>query len=143
MASQRGTARPMFKDSCVVGVKVYGRRPSIFNVIRNNIKDVRMRAHLCPPGFKGRRSCCVNRLMNQLCRVISRLFNHREEGVGKRIQGKLRARAIRGIPKNEGLINWSKKLNVMVRFRVLFWVFRCFEGWVRWGKCGLKLLGVG
>ncbi len=28
--------------------------------------------------------------------------------------------AIRGIPKYEGLMNWSKKLSVMIRFRALF-----------------------
>lgn len=65
VASQRGTARPMLRDSCVVGVKVYGRRPSILRVIRNNIKDVNRTAHLWPPGLSGRRSCCVNRFINQ------------------------------------------------------------------------------
>lgn len=131
VASQRGTAKPMLRDNCVVGVKVYGKRPSILRVIRNSIRDVRIKAHLWPPRFKGNKSCWVNRLINQFCRVISRLLSHRAEGVGKRIQGRLRARAIRGIPKNEGLMNWSKKLSVMVRFRALFWVFLCFEGWVR------------
>lgn len=53
----------------------------------------------------------------------------------------MRARAIKGTPRNEGLINWSKKLSVMVRIRVLFWIFRCSEKWVRLGKCELKLLG--
>lgn len=53
VASQSGTARPMFKDSCVVGVKVYGRRPSMLIVIRNTIKEVSISAHLCPPTFRG------------------------------------------------------------------------------------------
>lgn len=47
----------MFKDSCVVGVKVYGRSPSIFSDKRKIIREVKIRAHLCPPGFRGRRSC--------------------------------------------------------------------------------------
>lgn len=34
-------------------------------VIRKSIKDVSRTAHLCPPGLIGRRSCCVNRLINQ------------------------------------------------------------------------------
>lgn len=38
-----------------------------------------------------------------------------------------------------GLINWSKKLSVMVRIRILFEVFLCFEGLVRLGKNGRKL----
>lgn len=55
----------MLRDSCVVGVKVYGRRPSIFRVIRKIIKEVRRVAHLWPPRFKGKRSCWVKRLINQ------------------------------------------------------------------------------
>ena len=65
VANQRGTARPMLRDSCVVGVNVYGSSPSMLRVIRKSISDVRIRAHLWPPGFRGRRSCCVNRLINQ------------------------------------------------------------------------------
>ena len=66
VANQSGTAKPMLRDSCVVGVKVYGRSPSMLRVIRNSIKDAKIRAHLCPPGFRGRSSCWVNRLINQL-----------------------------------------------------------------------------
>jgi len=47
--SQRGTASPMLIESCVVGVKVYGSNPSMLREIRNSIKEVRIRAHLCPP----------------------------------------------------------------------------------------------
>lgn len=46
VASHSGTARPMFKDSWVVGVNVYGRRPSILSEIKNSIRDVRIKAHL-------------------------------------------------------------------------------------------------
>lgn len=41
----------------MVGVKVYGRRPSMLRVMRNIMRDVRMVAHLCPLRFIGRRSC--------------------------------------------------------------------------------------
>lgn len=58
--------------------------------------------------------------MNQLCRVSSRLFSHRVVGLGKSAHGSVNARAIRGIPRKTGLINWSKKLSVMVRFRSQF-----------------------
>jgi len=57
VASQRGTASPIFSESCVVGVNVYGRSPSIFSVIRKIIKEVNSAAHLCPPRLIGRRSC--------------------------------------------------------------------------------------
>lgn len=99
VANQKGTARPIFSESCVVGVKVYGSSPSMFREIRNSIRDARSSAHLCPGTFTGRSSSWVNRPINQFCRVSSRLFSHRSVGVGKRIQGSVRARAIRGMPR--------------------------------------------
>lgn len=53
VASHRGTANPIFNDSWVVGVKVYGRRPSMLIVIRNTINEANRSAHLCPPTFRG------------------------------------------------------------------------------------------
>lgn len=44
--NHRGTARAMFSDSCVVGVNVYGRRPSMLRDISITISDERIRAHL-------------------------------------------------------------------------------------------------
>ena len=82
VANQRGTASPMFRDSWVVGVNVYGRRPSIFSVIRKIISDVKRVAHLCPPRLMGRSSCWVKRFMNQLWRVSRRQFSHRSVAVG-------------------------------------------------------------
>lgn len=46
VASHSGRARAMFIDSWVVGVKVYGRRPSRLMKRRRRIKDVNRRAHL-------------------------------------------------------------------------------------------------
>lgn len=65
VASQRGTARPKFTESWVVGVKVYGIRPSMLREIRNRSKEVRIRAHLCPSDFMGINRWCVNWLINQ------------------------------------------------------------------------------
>lgn len=137
VASQRGTARPMFSDSWVVGVKVYGRRPSMLRVMRNSINDIKIRAHLWPPKLIGMRSWFVNRLINQLWRVKSRLVIQRVVGVGNKSQGSRRARATKGIPRRTGLMNWSKKLSVMVSFRILFLVFLCFGWWAHLGMCGL------
>lgn len=64
------------------------------------------------------KSSWANRPMNQFCSVRSRLFSQRVVGVGNKTQGRVRARAIKGMPRNTGLINWSKKLSVMVSFRV-------------------------
>lgn len=74
VANQRGTARPIFRDSWVVGVNVYGRSPNMFSVRIKIIREVRIIAHLCPPGFRGVSSCCVKVLINQLWMEISRLF---------------------------------------------------------------------
>lgn len=46
VASHRGTARPMFIESCVVGVKVYGSSPSMFSEIRKIISEARISAQL-------------------------------------------------------------------------------------------------
>lgn len=135
VASQRGTASPMLRESWVVGVKVYGRRPSILSEIKKIINEARIVAHLWPPRLIGRKSWCTNCLMNQFCRVRRWFFTQREEGAGKRTQGKVRARAIRGIPRYTGLINWSKKLSVMVSFRGLSLVFERPGMLARWGMC--------
>lgn len=45
---------------------------------------------------------------------------HRFPGEGRRRAGNVIAMRIRGIPRKDGLENWSKKLRFMVRFRELF-----------------------
>lgn len=124
VASQRGTANPMFSDSCVVGVNVYGSNPSILMVIKNSIKEANSSAHLWPPIFSGSISWLVNRLMNHPWRVIRRLLIHRDEGEGSSTHGRAIAIAISGIPRYEGVANWSKKLIAMVSLRVRFCVSR-------------------
>lgn len=99
VANHKGTASPMFIDSWVVGVKVYGSSPSMFREIRNSISDANSRAHLWPPILMGANICDVNRLINQPCKVKRRLFSHREVGAGKSSHGSRSARAIRGTPR--------------------------------------------
>lgn len=70
VAIQRGAASPRLRDSWVVGVKVYGSRPSTFNVTRKTIKDVNRAAHSWALGLRGSKSCCVKRLIKQLCNVM-------------------------------------------------------------------------
>lgn len=53
VVSHNGRANAIFRESCVVGVNVYGRRPKRLIVIKNNIKAVSNTAHLCPPRFMG------------------------------------------------------------------------------------------
>lgn len=109
----------------------------MLRVIRKSIRDIKIRAHLWPPKLIGKSSWFVNRLINQLSRVKRRLFIQRDVGVGNKSQGSRRARAIKGIPRRTGLINWSKKLSVMVSFRILFLAFLYFGWWAHLEMCGL------
>ena len=54
---------------------------------------------------------------------MSRLFTQRDGGVGKSTHGSAMAMAMSGIPRKEGLANWSKKLVIMVSLRIQFYVF--------------------
>ena len=65
------------------------------------------------------------RLINHNCRVERRLVIQRLPGEGINKAGNAVAMRINGIPRREGLENWSKKLRFMVRFRGL-----CLELWV-------------
>lgn len=98
---------------------MYGSRPKILITNKNDIKDAKITAHLCAPIFRGVRSCRVNWHINQFCSVEARLSNQRADGVGRRTQGRVNARAIRGMPINAGLINWSKRFSAMVNFKGL------------------------
>ncbi len=80
-------------------------------------RDVRIKAHLCPFLSRGIISCFVTRLMNHSWRVDSRLVIHRLSSDGRSRAGNVIEIRISGIPRREGLENWSKKLRFMVRFR--------------------------
>lgn len=120
VANHKGVANAILRESWVVGVKVYGNRPKVFIIRRSNIREMSRVAHLCPFTGTGKKICWVERLINHPSRVVRRLFSQRVVGFGTKIQGRVRASAIRGMPNSLGLINWSKKLNVMVSFRSLF-----------------------
>uniref|UniRef100_A0A663F4Y7 Uncharacterized protein n=1 Tax=Aquila chrysaetos chrysaetos TaxID=223781 RepID=A0A663F4Y7_AQUCH len=123
----------MFIDSWVVGVNVYGSNPSKLIVSRRVISDTKIRAHLCPPLFRGSISCFVTRWMNHSWSAERRLVIHRLVGEGSNKVGNSIEIRISGMPKRQGLVNWSKK------FRIMSW------GWVKlWhiikeGRMGLFL----
>lgn len=96
------------------------------------MRDVRISAHLCPFLSRGVISCFVIRLMNHSWRVESRLVIHRLSRDGSRRAGNVIEMRISGIPRKDGLENWSKKLTFMVRLRV--W---CLGRWVVCWKGGL------
>ena len=73
----------------------------------------------------------MNRLINHVWTVISRLFTHRDGGVGNSTHGSAIAMAMSGIPRKDGLANWSKKLTIMVSFRAQFYVSLRLLGLVR------------
>uniref|UniRef100_A0A8C3NMD0 Uncharacterized protein n=1 Tax=Geospiza parvula TaxID=87175 RepID=A0A8C3NMD0_GEOPR len=79
--------------------------------------DVKIRAHLCPFLSRGIISCFVTRLINHSWRVESRLVIHHLSRDGSRRAGNVMEMRISGIPRRDGLENWSKKLKFMVRFR--------------------------
>uniref|UniRef100_A0A8C9MFI4 Uncharacterized protein n=1 Tax=Serinus canaria TaxID=9135 RepID=A0A8C9MFI4_SERCA len=81
------------------------------------IRDVRIRAHLCPFLSKGIISCFVTRLINHSWRVESRLVIQRLSSEGIRRAGNVIEIRMSGIPSRDGLENWSKKLRFMVRFK--------------------------
>ena len=68
-------------------------------MIKNNIREANKSAHLWPLKFSGVISWFVNRPVNHVWTVISRLLIHRDVGAGKRSQGRSMATRIRGIPK--------------------------------------------
>lgn len=84
------------------------------------ISDVKMIDHWWPVLLMGSISCFVNRLIVHDWRVEKRLVNHRVFWVGKIIGGISMARVINGIPRVCGLMNWSKNVGFMVRFRSLY-----------------------
>lgn len=102
----------------MVGVNVYGNRPNRLMSSKKIMRDVRIRAHLCPFLSRGIISCFVTRLMNHNCRVESRLVIHRLSREGSSRAGNVIEMRISGIPRRDGLENWSKKLRFMVRFKV-------------------------
>lgn len=77
--------------------------------------------------------------MDQACRVSCRLVTHRDPGAEINNHGITSAIAIRGIPRNVGLINCSKNPTDMISFKGLFLEPLRFEPLVLQGKYGLAL----
>lgn len=100
---------------------MYGSRPRRLTMRSSIIRDVRIKAHLWPFLFSGVISCFVIRLANHSCRVERRLLIHRLFGDGSSRAGNSIESRISGMPNKHGLVNWSKKLRFMVRFRRRFW----------------------
>lgn len=88
------------------------------------IREASINAHLCPFLFRGVRSWLVKFLINQLWRVIRRLFCQRLDGDGTKIHGRVSAMAISGMPRYVVLINWSNMFSAMVSFKCLFLNFQ-------------------
>lgn len=120
VASHIGMASPMFMDSCVVGVNVYGRSPSRFVVKSMAISDVKIIDHWWLVLLSGSISCFVNKLIVHSWRVDVRFFSHRLFIVGKMADDISRARMTNGIPRICGLMNWLNNVGLMVRFMGLY-----------------------
>lgn len=118
VASQNGTAKAMFMESWVVGVKVYGSNPNTLSTNRKNINDVSKSAHLWPSGLIGEKICRANWCTNQDWTSCSRVVKNRLSVGRSMTQGIARAMAIRGMPRRTGLANWLNKFSAMVSFSV-------------------------
>lgn len=97
VASQSGIARAMFIESWVVGVNVYGRRPSVFIKISIVSKAMRRFVHVWPVRFNGVKICFAAPLMIHWKSWDDRLGSRRFV-VGISIIGNNTAGVIRGIP---------------------------------------------
>uniref|UniRef100_A0A8D2M8N5 Uncharacterized protein n=1 Tax=Zonotrichia albicollis TaxID=44394 RepID=A0A8D2M8N5_ZONAL len=102
---------------------------------RKIMRDVRIRAHLCPFLSRGIISCFVTRLTNHSWRVESWLVIHRLSRDGSRRAGNVIEMRISGIPRRDGLENWSKKLKFMVRSccNFIFYKQMMKKGYIRGG----------
>lgn len=118
---------------------MYGSRPRRLIKSRKIISDVKISAHLCPFLFSGVISCFVMRLTNHSWRVETRLVIHRLLWDGRSRAGNVIAIRIKGIPRKDGLENWSKKLRFMVKFKG-WWCKLLGPCWM--GGLWLQMIGV-
>lgn len=105
IASHIGIAIPIFIESCVVGVNVYGRSPNRLIAKSMIISDVRIIDHWWPVLLIGSINCFVNKLIAHSWMVDKRFVNHRLFRVGNMIGGINKARMASGIPRICGLMN--------------------------------------
>uniref|UniRef100_A0A8D2MA33 Uncharacterized protein n=1 Tax=Zonotrichia albicollis TaxID=44394 RepID=A0A8D2MA33_ZONAL len=92
------------------------------------IRNVKIRAHLCPFLSRGIIRCFVTRLINHSWRAEGQLVIYQLSRDGSRRAGNVVEMRISGIPRKDGLENWSEKLKFMVRFRGL-----CLSGLLEGG----------
>uniref|UniRef100_A0A8C3U490 Uncharacterized protein n=1 Tax=Catharus ustulatus TaxID=91951 RepID=A0A8C3U490_CATUS len=100
------------------------------------MSDVRIRAHLWPFLCRGIINCFVIKLINHSWRVESRLVTHRFPREGSKRAGNVSEMRIRGMPRRDGLENWSKKLSVGRR------VGSGLGGGLMWGLCTNRMSGL-
>uniref|UniRef100_A0A8C9L361 Uncharacterized protein n=1 Tax=Serinus canaria TaxID=9135 RepID=A0A8C9L361_SERCA len=106
------------------------------------IRDVRIRAHLCPFLSKGIISCFVTRLINHSWRVESRLVIQRLSSEGIRRAGNVIEIRMSGIPSRDGLENWSKNLLGLQRGGLLLVGGSALKVVWMLGLCRSRMLGL-
>lgn len=111
--AHRGIAIPRFVDSCVVGVKEWGRRPNKFVDPINKINDRSISVHDWPFVLWISIICLEIDLTNHCWRVLIRLLINRE-GDGKNKVGNIIIRINTGMPKNIGVMNEVNKFSFIL-----------------------------
>lgn len=120
---------------------MYGRRPRTLIVSKKIIREANRVAHLWAGVFIGRSSSLVKRPRDQVWMVRRRLEIHWFVGVGYRSQGRAIASIIRGMPRHVGDANWSKKLSIMVKFRLFLVLSVCWGPNIGLAGCAPGLCG--
>lgn len=115
--AHRGTAIPIFIESCVVGVNECGSIPRRLVEAMNRISETSRRDQVCPLELCVIISCFDANLVNHCWIEIVRLLISRV-GAGNKIVGNMMIRVMMGMPSITGVI---KEVN-------RFWFMQCFRG---------------
>ena len=116
--AHNGIAIPMFMESCVVGVKEYGRSPSKLVEAMNRISDISIRVQARPCLLCIVIICLVIRRINHICKIWIRLGSHRL-GEDKIRHGNIIIIGSVVIPIIVGVMNGANRFSFIFFLRVL------------------------
>ena len=117
--AHNGMAIPIFIESCVVGVKEYGRSPSKLVEAINRIRDKSIRVQVRPCLLCIVIICLVIKRINHICKIWIRLGNHRL-GEDKIIHGNIIIMGSVVIPIIVGVMNGVNRFSFIFFLKVLY-----------------------
>lgn len=115
--AHRGIAIPRFKDSCVVGVNEWGKRPSRLVDPINRIRDISINAQVCPFWLWMDSICFDVNWTNHCWIEMSRLLISRL-GEGNIILGNMVMRMTIGNPIIVGVVNEENRFSFISFLKV-------------------------